>query len=376
MIKDIFNRDFSRRLLFLRNGHGEDSIAATLIRELKKTCPNLIILALPLVGEGKALEGLEINILGSRRALPSGGFIYHNLPNLLKDLSSGLLTNTFGQIGLLRSLRDKYDLVVAIGDIVVIVGAILTKTPFFFVGCAKSDYYTYSYTPWEKWLLKRYCKMVFPRDALTTRNLCKAGIRAEFVGNPMMDALNPTGDLLGTNPDSIVIGFLPGTREDAFLNLEDLVKVARKILEFQSGTKPVEFLVALAKNLDAAKALKLIPVDLPVKIIQGKFAEVLQRSNIIVGLSGTGNEQAVGMGKPVVSFPGRGVQHTKKFAQDKKQLLGKAISLVEASPSIVAQEVWSIIKDPARQEAMREVGRERMGGPGASRKIIEFILHA
>jgi hypothetical protein len=366
----------NKRILFLSNGHGEDGIAATLIKELKKTSPNLTISALPVVGEGKALEGLGIEILGSRRALPSGGFIYHNLPNLLKDLSSGLLTNTFSQIGILRSLKGQFDLVVAIGDIVVMVGAVLTQTPFIFVGCAKSDYYDYSYTPWEKWLLKRYCKMAFPRDVLTTDNLRKEGIKAEFVGNPMMDAINPIGDLLGADPSSIVVGFLPGTREDAFLNLEDLVKVTRKVLDFKTGTKPVEFLVALAENLDAARALKLIPAELPVRIIQGKFAEVLNRSDIIVGLSGTGNEQAVGMGKPVVCFPGRGVQHTRKFAQDKKQLLGDSISLVDADPSIVAQEVWTIIKDPARQEAMREVGRERMGDKGAARKIAEFILHA
>jgi len=40
-----------------------------------------------------------------------------------------------------------------------------------------------------------------------------------------------------------------------------------------------------------------------IKIVQGKFGDVLSSSKVIIGLSGMGNEQAVGLGKPVVSFP-------------------------------------------------------------------------
>jgi uncharacterized protein (TIGR03492 family) len=99
----------------------------------------------------------------------------------------------------------------------------------------------------------------------------------------------------------------------------------------------------------------------------------LNRSEIIVGLSGTGNEQAVGMGKPLVCFPSGGIQHTLKYAKDKKQLLGDSISLVENNPSIIAQEVWAILKDPIRQEKMIKVGEERMGKRGSSKKIADYI---
>jgi len=103
------------------------------------------------------------------------------------------------------------------------------------------------------------------------------------------------------------------------------------------------------------------------------FADVLERSDVIIGLSGTGNEQAAGMGKPVVAFPGRGSQYTKKFASAQKQLLGEALCLVERKPEKIADAVWSIINDHTRYEYMSNTGKQRMGGPGAVEKIAAYI---
>ena len=87
------------------------------------------------------------------------------------------------------------------------------------------------------------------------------------------------------------------------------------------------------------------------KIIQGKFGDVLHSSQVIIGLLGMGNEQAVGLGRPVMSFPGKGPQITKKFLYIQKLLLGEAISIVEARGEAVAEE---------KKEAL-EVGKERRG---------------
>ena len=50
-----------------------------------------------------------------------------------------------------------------------------------------------------------------------------------------------------------------------------------------------------------------------IRIVQGKFGDVLFSSEAIIGLSGMGNEQAVGLGRAVVSFPSGGPQITKRF---------------------------------------------------------------
>ena len=146
------------KILFITNGHGEDTIAARIIDELH----GHDISAFPIVGDGSAFAHKNINILGPRRKMPSGGFIYQSLQNMIKDLTSGLASTVIKEIRELRSLKGKFDIVVSIGDIVPIVGALFTKTGFIFVGCAKSDYYSYSYTPWEKFLLKNIARLPCP----------------------------------------------------------------------------------------------------------------------------------------------------------------------------------------------------------------------
>ena len=334
------------KILFISNGHGEDIIAARIIKELAGNQ----ISALPVVGKGDAFEGLGIEILGPRKSMPSGGFVYQSLLNMAKDVIAGLAVNTRDQINLLLSLKGKFDLVVAIGDIVPIVGALLTKTPFIFVGCAKSDHYDYSYTPWEKFLLKKYCKMSFPRDQKTTDNLKKYGIKAEYVGNPMMDCIETTGNTFGVSDNTVMIGVLPGTRDDAAMNLEDITAAVEEIEKIYE--KRTFSLVANPAN----------------------FGDVISMADIIIGLSGTGNEQAAGLGKPVVAFPGRGVQYTAAFAKKQTQLLGDALALTDRDPKKVAETVANILRDKDLYNKMSLAGKQRMGGPGASNKIGQYIL--
>lgn len=50
----------------------------------------------------------------------------------------------------------------------------------------------------------------------------KKVLSAEYVGNPLMDCISaPIQRLETRDPRLATIGFLPGTREDAKLNLED-----------------------------------------------------------------------------------------------------------------------------------------------------------
>ena len=57
------------KLLIISNGHGEDSIAAEIVRRLPKT---IEVNAYPTLGDGRAYEGV-CPIVGPRRQLPSEG---------------------------------------------------------------------------------------------------------------------------------------------------------------------------------------------------------------------------------------------------------------------------------------------------------------
>lgn len=356
------------KILFLSNGHGEDQIASQLIKELFKLDKNIEISAFPLVGSGDAFKNLPVQILGTRKIMPSAGFIYQSFSNIIKDVFSGFIRNTFLQIKYLSSLRGKFDRAVAIGDIVPIAAAVISKAPFYFIGCAKSDYYDYSYNYLEKYLLKKYCRLSFPRDKKTADNLEKIGIRVKFAGNPMMDCMAITGYDFGIQSDARVIGILPGSHDDLYINMEDILDVAKKINNLSEKQKiKIEFLAALPANADISR----IKILHNMRIIRNKFGDVLNKSEIVIGLSGTGNEQAVGFGKPVLSFAGRGVQYTKKFQEKQKELLGDA--LLASSKENAAHDAMNLLLNEDQIKFMAKTGAGRMGPSGASKKIASMV---
>lgn len=402
------------KILFISNGHGEDLLASVVIQSLRTQCP-VSVSAYPVVGLGNAYARADIEVIGVQQTMPTGGFILKGPGNLLKDLRAGLLSLTLRQIKDLRARRDDFDAVVAVGDIyALLLAGRYVRKPMVFVPTAKSQYISGHYK-WEYALMKRYAQMVFPRDEPTHQAMQQHGVPSAYVGNLMMDALDVSGDTFGLSPDDTVITMLPGSREDAALNVCDLLDVAVELDALRPG---VRFLLSVAPQLDGLTIVKeaggwhFVPVvpgqfagdretsghndpgligrlvrddhgripergdhgRLEVLCVQGKFGDLLQSADVVVGLAGTGNEQAVGLGKPLVAFVGRGTQYTAKFASDQKLLLGDAMSLVERDPKIVAAEVVSILDDRDKYRLMAETGRQRMGPPGAARRMAQGII--
>ena len=128
-----------KKLLFITNGHGEALVADRLTEHLPA---DFNITRLSLANE----------------SLPSGGFSLRNLRYLAKDISAGLVGNTLKHYKILKELSGKIDLTIAIGDIIPVIGALVVKSPFVFVGVNKSSYYKSfgsSYLFWEKILLQK-----------------------------------------------------------------------------------------------------------------------------------------------------------------------------------------------------------------------------
>ncbi|KAK3265916.1 hypothetical protein CYMTET_25432, partial [Cymbomonas tetramitiformis] len=86
---------FEARILCISNGHGEDTIAVAILKELEKEARDngvsLQVTALPLVGMGGAYAENDITLLAPRKKMPSGGFINTDRSQLLRDLRAGLL---------------------------------------------------------------------------------------------------------------------------------------------------------------------------------------------------------------------------------------------------------------------------------------------
>jgi uncharacterized protein (TIGR03492 family) len=361
-----------KKILFITNGHGEDIVAARIIKELK--FKKIDIDVMPVIGAGDAFKDLGVNLIGPKKILPGGGFGLRNYSYLIKDLFSGLLGKVAEQIHTIKKNKWEYTLVIGIGDIVPIIYSMITGCRFIFVGVNKSEHYkgyAFNYTGLEKRLLRKYCMLTLARDRKTAEVLQRSGVNSTYVGNPMMDGVKSgiRGQGSGARKNK-VIGFLPGTREDAYKNIEDFYKIARLINKID---KKIAFVLSVPETLDK-RIINKIKAPVTVKLADD-FRKVISTSDIIIGLSGTGNEQAAGLGRPVISFPGRGAQYNRKFASAQKELLGDALILLPRNSGVIAGKAISLLHDKAGIKRMSAAGMERMGKPGAS-KIIAAIIEA
>lgn len=385
------------KVLFLSNGHGEDLNASLILAALRSLEPSLQIRAMSLVGMGNAYRRLQVDIIGPTQNLPSGGIIYLNPWNWVKDITSGLIGLTLQQIRAVLQEKTSCDLLIAVGDIVPIAIAYLTGRPFVAFIVSTSSYYEGKLRlPWitEFCLRSPRCQRVFTRDQFTAEDLQQRGLKkAIFAGYPIMDVLQSGNNDLGLAPNLPMIALLPGSRlPEAIHNLQLQLQACEAI----AFKRPVQFRAALVPSITEedlqvlAKTMgwryhgsgKLVnPVqNFRVICYWDAFADILQQCDLAIGMAGTAVEQAVGLGKPVVQIPGAGPQFTYAFAEAQMRLLGSSVKTIGKSPNDdslfenVAKNIDKILDDSDYLETCLQNGKQRVGDAGGSVGIAQRIL--
>ncbi len=356
-----------------------------------------------MVGTGESYRRHGVPVTGAPNLLPSEGFATIDRRLMWQDIRAGWIGTHWRQLRCALRMRRQYRLAVAVGDMVPVGAAILASTPFLFVGCAKSAYYNRAgaYSPFEKWLLRRYCLRSYPRDALTVKEFERAGVPCSTAGNPMMDGLDDKGQALLSEEREIIVGVLPGSRLDATQNTLDLLCLLREVPAWIPGRK-VRLLFAAHDGFDLDRFEEMFgasqstttwgivrsnrPASLPsdslllehsqhmdAVVRKGRFAAILHASHIVVGMAGTANEQAIGLGKPLIALPSRGVQG-EHYARMKQDYFGPAAITAPRDAHEIAKTIASVFANPSLRAEMAAAGRERMGGPGASEAIARDIL--
>jgi uncharacterized protein (TIGR03492 family) len=401
-------------LLCISNGHGEDSIAVQVLKELKTIPGAPSLAAMPIVGKGGAYQKAGIPIVGPTQPLPSGGFIYMDKRHMMRDIQEGLLSLTRAQLSTLRQWAKQGGGILAVGDIVPLALAWLSGANYSFIGTAKSEYHLRDengplarpwpeswaksvYFPWERWLMGHpRCQVAFVRDPLTAEHLQRISIAALYGGNPMMDGLEASTDVLAKLtaifPGAtalLTVALMPGSRAPEAFDNWQLILQAVEAVRGAFPQRQIRLLAAIAPTLNLAAfkdplmdtgwtpVVSLYPTfsrdNALLVLAQDAFPECLHLADCAIATAGTATEQIVGLGKPVFTFPGQGPQFTYSFAEAQSRLLGPSVMLL-ANPEDTGPAMRTCLQDSQRLQHIAENGRRRMGSSGAAKQMAT-ILH-
>jgi len=383
------------RILLVSNGFGEMSILDCIARAIAAREPSAVLAHMPLVGH--LPPDAWPHPVGPQAEMPSGGLVtYWNLRNIVRDVRAGLIGLTLRQLAFLSRQRSEYDAVVAVGDVFcAAVCLMFVRLATVFVATAKSEYVA-PHSALECAIARR-ARVTFARDAATAAALRRAGVRAEYVGNVMMDGvagavIDPD---LRADPDAIRAAVLPGSRADAPPNAGAAIRRLTRVATLAG--RRVQAIVALAPAVVttditgaiAREGVELAPTgaasgvvasgrrqSVEVLVVRGALGDVLRASEIVLGQAGTGNEQAAGLGKPVLAAaePGESPQSVGWYRMRQQKLLGDALLVVPADDEAFARAVVRLLADPQKMAAMAAAGRSRMGGSGASAAVADAAI--
>jgi uncharacterized protein (TIGR03492 family) len=402
-------------LLVISNGHGEDAIGAALAAAVRARSSALSIQAFPLVGEGAAYPPADV--VGPCMTLPAGGLTLHHPALLLQDLRAGIVGLSVRQIGFL--LRQRPAAVLVVGDAYAQALAALVRAPRAVLqplvsvlqerpltASRLNRYFMESIRAPERLLLAR-ARRVYTRDEPTAASLRSRGVAtAAYLGNPIMDGLVAEPLVGRTGPErGIVLALLPGSRAYATSSVSLMIAAVDHLVGTVGPGTPVTALVAWTLSdlpppapgwtdvvgyaYGSAASPPSRAYDQPstppgtvgewkrgaatIRWERGAFARVLASADVVLGTAGTANEQAAGLGLPVVSFAVP-PYYGRAFLENQERLLGGAVRVVEARAPLIAAAVVDALGDGPHRRAAARVGPARLGGPGGTVAVAEDLV--
>ena len=196
----------------------------------------------------------------------------------------------------------------------------------------------------------------------------------------MMDSLIDTGPRLSRKGHTM-IGILPGSRDEAYDNFSHLIQVCKAASHRSS--QPIDFWVAKAPSLDI-QALKKVSglsfekqndswsasIDTNSQVhISENFLGIINQSELILGLAGTANEQALYLGKTVICFEGAGPQSSlKRFKQQARLISDRLIVLENRDADHIAKTTIDTLY--VKRDSSLKIGKSSNAAP----RIATYIL--
>lgn len=260
----------------------------------------------------------------------------------------------------------------------------------------------WAWRPWRVRAIRRCVALVlavFPFEAALYR---RAGARVEFVGHPVLDALDgvPAREAarrrLGLEADDLVIGVLPGSRaQEIDRTLPVLREAAARIAAARPGAR---FMLAAAPSgagaasplrPGGALAAELRDAAPPIEIVRGDTYAVMRAADLLLVTSGTATLEAALLGTPMVVCY-RFSRLTEAWVRLLVRVpwislpsiaLGRAVvpELYQRAFTAerVARTAVALLCSPAALEAQRQAFRELgalLGEPGVGARAARHVL--
>jgi len=214
----------------------------------------------------------------------------------------------------------------------------------------------------------------------------QAGVDCVYVGHPLLDHV-PTVRIDGTLRDGLIIGVLPGSRQ------QEIQRLLPVMLEIARGIRqqyPEARFVAPCVNPEREAQIRAMAGAFPLEILVGKTYEVLDAARFCLVASGTATLEAALFGVPfVVLYKISRLSYWIARAVVRVDHIGLVNILAgkrivpefiqhEATVETVLPTALELLDDsPARRRMLDELARVRqsLGAGGASRRAAAEILN-
>ena len=233
---------------------------------------------------------------------------------------------------------------------------------------------------------------VFPFELPLYR---QAGVPVEFVGHPLLDALEGAPARaearreLGVESAVPLVGLLPGSRRE---EVERLLPVMREAATRVARARPdVRFVLGLAPTIEPAAVARHLDGIPPVAVVVQRSHAVMRAADLLLVSSGTATLEAALLGTPMIvayrlSWP------SELMVRFLVRVPWMSLANLTLGRSVVpelyqdamtgerlAGETLRLLGDAAALEAQREAFRElggQLGAPGVGARAARLVLGA
>jgi lipid-A-disaccharide synthase len=241
---------------------------------------------------------------------------------------------------------------------------------------------------WNRGRIKKMARFIdlvlciFPFE---TNLYAASGLRAVFVGHPMIERLET--QKIDTHRDQNLIGLFPGSRSREVRKIFPvMIEAARRLLQLNPTLR---FQVAAASEELAREMNEQLTDRQTIEITVGQTANIMQRAFVGIVASGSATLEAAFFGMPFVliykvawpTYVAARLVVNVDFLGMPNLLAGKEVVPEfiqhEAKPDAIVNAVRLLMEDsPARDRMISDFGAmtSKLGGTGASERAAKAIL--